>query len=115
MRIRICPECYKAFYILSDEEHIVCPYCGHVFSERRLGTRVRTNVDLTIYHNDNAIPATSTDFSENGAGVIFEGDSIEIDTVLRIGIGPMNATRPAVTIWAKKVSRSFVSAGLRLL
>lgn len=115
MRIRVCPECYKAFYMSQDEDCIICPHCGYIFSERRIRERVKKQLDITFYHEGSEVTARTVDYSEDGAGIIYKGDSLEVDTVLDVDFGELNLRRPARTVWAKKVSRSVVSAGLMLL
>lgn len=115
MRLRICPACYKAFYISFDEGRIICPHCGYIFSERRNKSRVRKELELKFYIEGSEVKAKTTDFSEEGAGIIYSGSSIDVNTVLKVCIESLNMERTARAVWAKKVSRSMVSAGLRLL
>lgn len=114
MQLRVCPHCYKAFYISRDQDAIACQHCGHIFSERRQFGRVKDELEIILKFNGSEIPARTVDYSEAGAGIIYNGDSLEADTVLDIDIG-MDVQRPARMVWSRQVSRSLVSAGLKLL
>ncbi len=113
MQLRVCPRCYKAFYIPVGQDAIICHFCGHIFSERRRRGRVKGELEITLRLNGSEIPARTVDYSEDGAGIIFYGDSLEVDSLLDVHIDSIK--RPAKTVWIKRVSRHFVSAGLRLL
>lgn len=114
MQLRVCPQCYKAFYISRERDAIACQHCGHIFSERRRFGRVRDEFEIILKFNGSEISARAIDYSEAGAGIIYSGDSLEADTILDINIG-MDVRRPARMVWSRQVSRSLVSAGLKLL
>ncbi len=107
-------ECYKAFYMAVDDNCVICPYCGHLFCERRVQERTRKQKHISFSLNGSHTLCVTTDYSDDGAGIVYKGGFIETDTVIAVCMGD-GTRRPARAVWAKKVSRSIVSAGLRLL
>lgn len=114
MQIRVCPECYKAFYMAVYDDCVICPYCGHLFCERRIQERTRKQEPISFSLNGSHTLCVTTDYSDDGAGIVYKGGFVEPDTIVAVCMG-YGARRNAKTVWSKKVSRSIVSAGLRLL
>lgn len=115
MMLRVCPECYKAFFMSFGLDRARCPHCGVYFTERRASKRVRKELDLTLSLDGALYTAVTTDFCDGGAGIVIDGRYIEKDTMLHVNIEALRLRRQAKTVWARQVSRSAVSAGLKLL
>lgn len=97
-------------------ERARCPHCGVYLAERRAALRTRKELNLILSVNGSVYKALTTDFSESGAGILLNGSSsLETDSLLDISIDELNLKRQARTVWARKVSRSMTSAGLKLL
>ncbi|WKZ33982.1 MAG: PilZ domain-containing protein [Thermodesulfobacteriota bacterium] len=116
MRLRICPECYKAFFMSFGNERARCPHCGVYLAERRSSERTKKEMDLILSVNGSVYKALTTDFSDSGAGILLNGStSLEADSMLDVCIEELSLRGRARTVWARKVSRSTTSAGLKLL
>lgn len=111
MHLRICPECYKAFFISADEGGIVCPHCGHMLADRRVTARMKKEFDVTLFIRGSEVQARTVDFSENGAGIIYRGGYLEADSIVHVMFGSREK-KQARAVWSKKVSRSMISVGL---
>lgn len=46
MRLSVCPECLKAFFL--DARLAGCQHCGALHSERRSGGRIRKEMEITL-------------------------------------------------------------------
>lgn len=111
MRLRICPECYKAFFLAADGGGIVCPHCSHMLADRRVLCRVKKEFDVTLFIRGSEVQARTVDFSEKGAGIIYRGGFLEADSVIHVAFG-RQGKKQARAVWSKKVSRSVISVGL---
>lgn len=97
-------------------ERARCPHCGVYLAERRALLRTKKEMGLILSVNGSVYKALTTDFSESGAGILLNGStSLEADTLLDVRIEELDIARQARTVWARKVSRSMTSAGLKLL
>lgn len=110
MRMQVCPECYKEFYI-SNGWCFICPHCGYIFTERRAAERVKGELDAVLDVKGNVIRARTTNYTDRGAGIVYSGGFLEADTLMEITIRG-KAARKAAAVWSKKVSRSVYSAGI---
>ncbi len=112
MKIRICPECGKAFYALSDVDTLVCRYCGFVLFDRRVLSRTAASIDSKLKLSGHITRVRLKDYSRTGARIIFEGKHISDDTVLNLVIDELNIDGTAKTVWSKKVAKNTYSYGL---
>lgn len=115
MRLRICPECQKAFFMSFDANPTRCPHCGVYFMDRRASKRIRQELNLSISFNGSVYAAKTADLSDNGACVLFTGWQPDTDSVLDVNIEDLRLFRQAVMVWARRLSKPLVAAGLKLL
>ncbi|HBG46035.1 MAG TPA: hypothetical protein DDW94_03505 [Deltaproteobacteria bacterium] len=113
--IRICPECSKAFYVQIGTERARCPHCGVFFTERRRSRRAKMEFVMKLSVSGTIFTARTTDLTYDGAGILLKGTTIEKDTLLDVNIEELMMGWQARTVWARRVSGSVVSAGLKLL
>lgn len=77
---------------------------------------MKKEMDLLLSVNGSVYKALTTDFSESGAGIVLNGStSLETDSMLDVCIEELNLRKQARTVWARRVTRSLTSAGLKLL
>jgi len=115
MRLRICPECQKAFFMPFGAERTGCPHCGVYFTDRRASKRVKREFGLRISFNGSVYTARSADLSDNGACVLFSGRQTDADAILDVNIGELRYFRRAAIVWTRQLSKTLAAAGLKLL
>lgn len=115
MELRVCPECNKAFYARRVGEIVACPHCGFILYDRRRKKRVRRELAFYLSMEGRVVQATLRDYSKDGLRIAYEGKAPRPDTVLDISIDELDIHRHAQPVWSKKMSKSTVSAGLKLL
>ncbi|OGP13461.1 MAG: hypothetical protein A2054_05405 [Deltaproteobacteria bacterium GWA2_55_10] len=115
MRLRICPECKKAFFVPFGADRTRCPHCGVYFTDRRASKRIRQELSLRISFNGSVYAARTADFSDNGACVLLNGWQPDREAILDVNIEEFRLCRQAITVWAKQLTRTLASAGLKLL
>ncbi|HXI09382.1 MAG TPA: PilZ domain-containing protein [Thermodesulfobacteriota bacterium] len=115
MELRVCPECNKAFYARRAGEVVACPHCGFVLYDRRRKKRVLRELAFYFSMEGRVVQATLRDYSKDGLRIAYEGDALRPDAVIDISIDELDIHRHAQPVWSKKMSKSTVSAGLKLL
>ncbi|MBI5644321.1 MAG: PilZ domain-containing protein [Deltaproteobacteria bacterium] len=114
MQLKVCPECYKAFFIPAGRKSVICTHCYFVFSERRSAERVQRLMDMSFTIDGQMVAAKTIDYSDGGAGIIYKGDFLEKGSIVTISFGG-KLKLAAKAVWSRKVSRTLSSAGLSLL
>lgn len=115
MELRVCPECNKAFYSLHDSEVVACPHCGFILHDRRRTKRVTKEIDCCFSVEGELVRAKLQDYSKDGLRVVYSGHALGVDTVFDVEVEDLDVHRPAKAVWAKKISKSQFSVGLKLL
>ncbi len=104
MGIRVCPWCTKAFYTQRDVGYTICPHCEHILHDERKEARVKKSIDFTFRVKGVNRPAKTVDYSKDGIRIVYKGEILPVDTVIKIKINELNINRKAKVVWIKEIN-----------
>lgn len=111
--IRACPDCGKAFYVLTNES-VTCPYCGFTLKERRGKNRKRTVLSFCLKVGSADLSADLLDYSDFGARLACS-KGFEANSTVLLKIDHINLNRPARAVWTKWLSPYLAVTGLEFI
>ena len=100
---------------MRDSDVVTCTHCGFIAFDRRGSLRTKKEVDCTIALEGENIPVKLIDYSVGGLKIACKGRDIKTETFLDIDIKVLGIHKMAKIVWAKRVTRSSSSIGLKLL
>jgi hypothetical protein len=104
MGIRVCPLCNKAFYTQRNEGYTVCPHCEYTLYDKRREVRVNKSIDFTFRVKGVKRPAKTVDYSKDGIRIVYKGETLPVDTVVKININELTINRKAKVVWIKEIN-----------
>lgn len=113
MRLKVCGECYKAFFPDRRGQTVICPQCLTVLNERRSSGRSRSEEKLELGVDGAFITAMALDSSERGMGVAYEGEPMEKGAA--VSVARDGWEEKTVVVWSKRISGALSAAGLRII
>lgn len=113
MRLKVCGECYKAFFPDRRGQTVICPQCLTVMNERRSSARTRSEERLELGVDGAFIKAMVLDSSERGMGVAYEDEPMEKGAAVRVVREGWEVK--GVVVWSKRINGALSASGLRII
>jgi len=114
MEERICPVCYKVFYVEKDSTVVRCSFCDNIVFDARSAKRTAQNMDFFMVVGNRRIKVRLRDYSKDGLGIDLKSMPLNSDSVLRVVIKELNINRKARAVWIKQRG-SIMSCGLKMV
>lgn len=113
MQLKVCDECYKAFFHDRRGQTVICPQCLTVMNERRSSGRTRSEERLELGVDGAFIKTMALDSSERGIGVAYEDVPIKKGTVVSVVREGLEVK--GVVVWSKRINGALSASGLRII
>ena len=101
METRICPKCNKVFYSARVGGLSSCPHCRYKLFNGRCEERTRTILESAFAFGRMKRAATMIDYSRNGARIIYQGESLPVNTIIELQVDELKIQRSAKVVWTK--------------
>jgi len=115
MRLRLCPDCEKAFYSKTDGLHTVCHHCGYVVLDLRDRRRNSVELSLKCQKGFSNFMARLIDYSGVELRIAYRGESISRDTLFTLDIEDLGMHCIVRAIWTVSVEGVGMVSGLKIL
>lgn len=115
MEIKICPECNRVFYSFKSDDPLTFSHCRYNLLNKRFDKRIQTKLDSVFVCDREKKSATMLDYSINGAKIIYKGEPLPINKIIKLKVKELEINMSAKVVWTDNIEKLKFSTGLKSL